>query len=72
MKERAQGSLEYIMLIAGVLLILVLVVFVIKTDVLTPASQNVNSSSSIYKNVSQCNINANSNFSDINSTCLNP
>jgi|GEM_PF-2844865 uncharacterized protein (UPF0333 family) len=71
MRQKAQGSLEYILLIAGVLFILVIVVVVVKINVLTPSSGSINSSSSVYRNVSQCNLTSSSNYSSI-SACVTP
>ncbi|MCL5011447.1 MAG: class III signal peptide-containing protein [Candidatus Marsarchaeota archaeon] len=71
MKEKAQGSLEYILLIAGVLFILVIVVLVVKTNVLNPTSQNINTSSKVYQNVSNCNLTSSSNYNQI-SSCVTP
>lgn len=72
MKEKAQGSLEYILLIAGVLFILVIVIVVVRTNVLAPANQNINTSSNVYQNVSNCNnLTSSSNYTQI-SSCVTP
>ncbi len=56
MKTKGQGALEYILLLAGVLLVVAIVVVILKSIVLAPAYQNVNSSNAVLSDLENVNI----------------
>jgi len=54
MDEKAQGSLEYILLVAAVLLIVVVVIVVMKVNVLAPGQETVRQNTGEYRNATNC------------------
>ena len=54
--KRGQGALEYILLTAGVLLVVAIVIVILKSVVFAPAYSNVNASNSILSNLENVNL----------------
>ncbi len=52
MEDRGQGAFEYILLLAGILLIVILVIVILKSVILSPANANIQSSNDILTQVS--------------------
>lgn len=51
MKNKAQGSLEYILLVSSVLFFIVIVIVIIKYNVLSPAANNTQNNTGNYINI---------------------
>ena len=59
MEKKAQGSLEYILLLAGVLLIVVLVILILRGNIFNSAKNNIDYNYNVYDsltNTSNCSL----------------
>ena len=65
MDDDAQGAFEYILLLAGVLLIVVIAIVILRNSVLPSANEQLNQSTGNYRNVVQLNC------TGPNGTCYN-
>ncbi|MGB9576892.1 MAG: class III signal peptide-containing protein [Candidatus Micrarchaeia archaeon] len=62
MDEKAQGAFEYILMLAGILLIVVVIIMVVKSNILSPATGTVEQTTGQYQQTTNC--------SDLNASTL--
>ncbi|MBI3588495.1 hypothetical protein HY995_05315 [Candidatus Micrarchaeota archaeon] len=58
MEEKSQGAFEYVLLLAGILLVVVMAIVILRSSVITGAQEQVNSSVGAYRNATALNCDA--------------
>jgi len=54
MDKKAQGAFEYILLLAGVLLIVILVIVILRSGILSQANQQIRENVNVFRGLTNC------------------